>query len=588
MFRGDFKDGLQFRDGTMTNLVGAQQENLWQRTPGWVRALGVSLVVSLLVVLPFFWMGSASGHDFEFHVASWLDVSYQWHEGSFYPRWTAWTNHGFGEPRYIFYPPLSWMLGAALTRIAPLAWVPACYVVLVQMLSGLFAYFLLRRLTSERGALLGAACYVANPNALLITYVRSDFAEQLACAIFPLLLLGALRLTGLVKEARASGSTILAFALPFAAVWLCNAPAGVIASYSMALLIFWGTIAERNWKIALKGAAGITLGFGLIGFYLVPAAFEQKWVNISQALASGLLPTQNFLFTSINDVEHTWFNFIASWSAVILMLLVTISALVSRRFAAGKQPQSSQRMWGGLLIVATGASLLMLRFTNVLWMYLPKLRFVQFPWRWMSILALIFACFVAAVAEKRHGWLAPLLFFALLVPLAMTLIDNGWWDPDEMPTQQAAITSGGGYDGTDEYDPVGDDHLDLPLNAPLVKVLSETSPPIPAQHADVKILGWNAGYKEIQVSCREAAHVALRVLNYPAWSVRVNGEKVVPERLDDINQMVVPVAAGDSLIEVRFTRTPDRTAGDLLTALSLAIVAILIVLKDGEYPEQLA
>ena len=90
------------------------------------------------------------------------------------------------------------------------------------------------------------------------------------------------------------------------------------------------------------------------------------------------------------------------------------------------------------------------------------------------------------------------------------------------------------------------------------------------------------------MSCREAAHVALRVLNYPAWSVRVNGEKVVPERLDDINQMVVPVAAGDSLIEVRFTRTPDRTAGDLLTALSLAIVAILIVLKDGEYPEQLA
>src|SRR5208337_1061263 len=44
----------------------------------------------------------------------------------------------------------------------------------------------------------GAACYVINPYALLLTYIRSDFAEQLACAIFPLLLLAALRLANLL------------------------------------------------------------------------------------------------------------------------------------------------------------------------------------------------------------------------------------------------------------------------------------------------------------------------------------------------------------------------------------------------------
>lgn len=572
-------------DSFVTDSLDAPEGPLKRRIPGWLVATGLSLLVSLAVVLPFFWMGTASGHDFEFHVASWLDVSYQWHEGTFYPRWTAWTNHGFGEPRFIFYPPLSWMLGAALTRMVPLTWVPACYIVLVQTISGLFAYLLLRRLTSERGALLGAACYVANPDALLISYVRSDFAEQLACAIFPLLLLGALRLTSLLKERQSAIPPVLAFALPFAAVWLCNAPAGVIASYSMALLMGWAVITQRSWRIAVRGAAGLALGFGLIGFYLVPAAFEQRWVNISQALASGLLPWQNFLFTSINDVEHTWFNFLASWCAVLLMLLTAFCALLSRRFAQEQNRRSSRQLWGALLVVSGIASLLMLRFTDVFWMHLPKLRFVQFPWRWMSMLALIYACFVAAVAEKRRGWLAPVFVLVLTVPLAMALINNSWWDPDEMPIQQALIVSGTGFDGTDEYDPVGDDHQDLPVKAPLASALYDSPAEAAASHGQVKIGEWRTERKEIRVSCREASRIALRVLSYPAWRVSVNGKKVVPQRPDEVNQMVVPVPAGESLIEVQFTRTPDRTAGDLLTALSIAVMAILIVLGNGEPAE---
>jgi hypothetical protein len=548
----------------------------------WIWAFALSLAAGVAIVLPFFWLGTASGHDFEFHAASWMDVASQWSQGVWYPRWTALTNYGFGEPRFIFYPPFSWMLGAGLGFVLPWVQVPAAFIVLVQTIAGLSAFALVGRLVPERWAIFGAVCYAANPDALVMIYVRSDYAELLACAFFPPLALGALQICGLLESHRSKGREIVFCGGWFAAIWLSNAPAGVIASYSMALLFAWAGVTQKRWQPMVRGGAGMALGLGFAGFYIVPAAFEQRWVHITQALSFGLIPSQNFLFTQINDAEHNTFNLIASWFAVLLMVMTALAALAGWRGSADGRERTSAKKWrAAWLVLFLAASLLMWRVSGVFWEYLPKLRFVQFPWRWMSIVALVMVCFVASAAAKRLGWLWMAVMLALSIGCANYLVHHTWWDPDDIPTLREAVAQGDGFEGTDEYDPQGDDRSNLPRNAPYVQVLMSAGERRAGIEARIRVDRWTTDEKELRITSQDAVRLALRVLNYPAWRVSVNGKVVEPERAEDYDQMIVAVPGGSSEIRVTLARTGDRIVGMMLTCLSLLVGAALEFMRTA-------
>jgi hypothetical protein len=520
------------------------------------RPLVAIAVAAFVIEIPFFFFGTPSGHDVEFHLYSWLDVLAQWKQRIVLPRWAAMANFGYGEPRFIFYPPGSWTLGALLSTFVPWRFASPVYIWLVLVLAGASMFVLVRRWLSRRDAIFAAVLYAVNPYHLIIVYWRSAFAELLASCLVPLLLLVVL------KAADGERRVVIPLALLLAAAWLINAPAAVMIHYSLALLVLVLAWRKRSPRLLGVGAAAVALGASLAAFYLLPAIYEQKWVNIDEAISTGSRPQDNFLFIHTNDRDHDAFNRIMSWIA-----LVEIVATLGAVWAARKWRETKPDLWNALAIWAVACSVVMFPVSAVLWKYLPKLEFMQFPWRWLLCLSMIFSLFVTL--GLRRWWTRASICVVAIVVLALgwTRIQVPWWDNRaDLKEMRDNMTDQIGYEGTDEYTPVGADPTAIDKDAWKVRGAG-------GAHAAIRVYKWDAESKYFTAEMSDPDELTLKLFAYPAWRVEVNG-RVVRTGSRENGQILVPVEAGMNRVEVKFVRTWDRTLGGWITL--LAVFGVLI------------
>jgi hypothetical protein len=570
----------------------------------------------LAAITPFFWRGNPSGHDFEFHVFSWMEVLGQWKHGIAYPRWAALAHWGYGEARFLFYPPASWTLGGALGAVLPWKMVPGAYCWIVLVLAGMAMYRLARRWLPARDAMFAALFYALNPYHLLIVYWRSAYAELLAGVLLPLLLLCLLRLN------EPGVRPTLWLGLTLAAAWLTNVPAAVMIHYSavgLALVIAatgappggdlgaprerltWGeSRGLRRLRPLVRTSMGVALGAGLASFYLLPAIYEQRWINLSEVLSPGVRPQDNFLFTIIADPDHNRFNFLVSTIALSEITVLVFAMWFSARERANRartarfggpvngggarvKPRSAeirlaqpglsesgpvaQRLWMVLAVWGTGSALFMLSVSNLLWQHLPRFRFVQLPFRWLLCMNAGLSILLATAAKR---WSSRVLVSAALLA---TLIFTGyylqppWWaTAADVREMNNFIAEGSGYEGTDEYVPAGADPYELNKNFPLVA--DGTGAPVKSE-----ILAWGPEVKHFVVRTLQPERLELRLLNYPAWQVVVNGQPAEAQTAEGTGQMIIPIREGTNDVLVQFRRTIDRTIGDGISFASLMLLA---------------
>jgi hypothetical protein len=527
----------------------------------------VTVAAATAVIAPMLVLGTVAGRDFSFHLASWMDVAQQWHHGTIYPQWAEWANWCRGEPRFVFYPPGSWMVGAALGSVFPWTVVPTLFNWLALIGSGMSMYLLARECLPQRQAALAAMLFAANPYHLLLVYYRSDFAELLASAFFPLLPRGVMRI------ARDGWRGVPILALSVAFVWLSNAPAAVIAVYSVVLLLFVAYVLRRDLRLLLYGALATAVGFGLAAFYILPAAHERTWVQIHQVLSDGLRPEQNFLFSRPTSMAvNTDFNFKISCVVLLMGILIAIAA---SSFA--KSPELPRFHYWLLFSLGALSFFMMFRFSRPLWLFAPELHFVQFPWRYAVPLGVAFSFFLAAACKFRNLEIVAITVFVFAGPLAkiwLAVERPSSWKSAEISQFLQKIDSEGGYRGTPEYLP----------NGAHGQVVSELSSDSEAREADNAFPGndWKADNRNnFIVQAASPQEITLHAFNYPTRQVDVDGS-LSSKLTDRYGRIVVRVPSGKHVVHISARRGWDAKLGiaiSLSTAVLLSYLMFLSVRK---------
>ncbi len=579
------------------------------------RLFGASVILfaALVAIAPQLYLSNSCGHDFDFHLVSWLDAQQSWRQGILYPHWSPSANYDAGEPRFIFYPPLSWMLGAALGFVLPWKFVSIAMTYLILAGTGLATFALARQKLSEGPATLAGCAALFSGYALFTAYERSDFGELAGGFWIPLLLLFILRdrLPDAQGWRRAFDGSTGPLALALAGAWLSNAPLGVMAGYLLAAVALATAALRRSGAPLIRAAVAATLGLGLAALYILPAAYEQRWVEISQAVSDPGYQIENSWFFArhadpaleLHDLELLK----ASAIGATMLAVAFCGILVSW---ARRRLRGQTRWWIPLVLIPFAVLFLQFPISDPLWKVVPELRFLQFPWRWLVVVEAPMAVFFAsAVWVSRR----PLRIAVLAVCAAVFLTATGaaafsfFQQCDEEDAVAGMLNvyhAGTGFEGSDEYAPLRADNSLLPIGLPAACLaLSPNvhlgSTAAPGSDADETNPPWNASqgscaqtflaspdaakpqakHLRIDADVRQNGFLILHVRRYPAWRVRVNGvlAQDLPERADGL--IAVPVQQGRDHVTVDWSTTPDIWLARALSALSLLLLTGVCVLE---------
>jgi hypothetical protein len=539
---------------------------------------------ALFAIHPLMVHGASSGHDFDFHMVNWMEAASQFSHGNLYPHWAFGPAYNAGEPRFVFYPPLSWMLGGILGLLLThlpgvsqeAAWsaAPIVFTWVALTLAGSTLYRLARMFTGANASLLAAVLYIANPYMLFTAFERTAYGELLAAAWIPLLLLAMLQ-----DEVR-----IARIAIAVALLWLTNAPAAVMGCYSLALLaaVRVATAARASGrgaalKLAWKAAAGTGLGLALAALYIVPAAYERRFVQISMVMIEGMRIDHNFLFehtgTTGDALLHDQVLHTASMIAVAMLaatLLALVALYMQRRVEASAR--GSAFPTAALAILAAGIGFLLTPASVLLWRYAPQAQFLQFPWRLLAVLAAVFALAIAAALERARGAVHPAVTALLAVALVLPgyhLFRQPSYQEDTPTALLADFQRRDGFDPTDEYTPRTADNDALKENSPGYWLAASPTAPAPSG------LDADSAPMHFTETAPSAGFLVLNLRDYPAWRVWLNGA-LAPARMRRKDGLIaLSVPAGTSTLDIRYAHTPDQTLGDVLSLLGVLVLARL-------------
>jgi hypothetical protein len=506
---------------------------------------GALLVVALtgvVALVPLMVWGIPSGGDLANHYRFALPFYDSIRGGHLYPSWLAESNYGFGDARFRFYPPGLYYLLAVFKLVT--SWYSASVLALTALtvLGGLGTYFWARGSYPVKVAVWAGVIYTIAPYHLNEIYQASLLSEYAACAVLPFVFAFVERICR-----RQRTSDVAGFAAAYVVLVLTHLPLTVIGSLSVLIYAIFLLRRKGLWSTLLRLTIGGGLGLAASAFFWTTMLAELPWIKGNSAHQNIYYDYRaNFLFSpGALTNRNTWYaNLLAL--AVVGMLLPAVILPVRKR---------GSRATKAAALLTVVSFLMATELSRPLWLVIPKLSEVQFPWRWLAITSLAGSVLLAASVPQwiklwrrsfRPLHLVPVLGVALSLCFIATQIV---WDSEYLPHHEfdAFMTSIRGSASFKDWMPLW---ASEGLQPYLMKERVNSGP------RPVTINSWEPEHRVFTIGPGQQGAARVQTFYYPLWIASAGNQSLVTRPAED-GALLVTVPPEETVVTLDF-REPTR------------------------------
>lgn len=485
-------------------------------------------------------------------------------------RWVPDMGYGNGYPIFNFYGVMPYYLGALVSFVLGYVIAAKFLFFLPLVAAGVGMYLLARELFGKVPAIVAAVLYLFAPYRALDSYVRGAVGESFAIAIIPFVFYFYLKLIRSIERryfVLATVSTALLFIshnimtllfTPLIAIWI----------------LLW--LFKSKWKGASPVILSFILAFGLAAFFLIPAFLEKSLVQTDSLTRDELDFRAQFVKVSQLFIDRSW-NYAGSaplsnntisyqigWPLWWLVVLSPISLFINKK-------RKSILIFTFLFLLFIFGIYMTHNKSSFIWEHIKILAFVQFPWRFLSIIifsgSLLGAYFLSIFEGKK------LTIICSLIIILTIGLNWQYFRPEHF---YFGVTDKTKLSGQNFIDQQKGSLLDyLPKTALEPRQLPPSEPYVVTGEAKMKNFVNKSNFWSFDINVKKEASVEVPVFDFPNWTVYVDGKEVDHNHKNVLGRIGFTLPAGEHAVQGKFLNTPIRTFANTTTLVAFLLLILI-------------
>lgn len=547
----------------------------------------VILLATLIASRDLFRPGYFSMHD-DLQIGRLYEMELCLKDGQIPCRWVPDMGYSYGYPLFNYYPPFPYYFGLVF-RFFGFSFIDSTKLLFVFgfLVSGLLMYLLGAELWGKAGGLLSSVLYLFAPYHSVDVYVRGAMNEFWAMAFLPGVFWAIVKIT----KDKNKRIPMIILAVFFGLLLLShNLMAFIFAPwlviFSLALVYFQK---KNRGQSLFRLIFGVIFGLGLAAFFTLPVLAEKKYAHVETMLMgyfnylAHYVPIGKLLFTrywgygSSGWLQETGMPFqvgIPQWPLAVIAFLVS-----NLLFWRKKLNLKNYILFGFFFVLSLVSLFLVHPRSTFIWLKLPFLEYLQFPWRFLTLVVFGLAILgggIVSFLKKRELQ----IYLAGSLILITIFLNYNFFRVEKIIKidDQEKLFSAKGWnklqtDAIFDYLPV---YAKAPPAGP-----APTSPEVIKGKALIKAIkkGTNWYNFEIEVggTSTQSAVVQIPIYDFPGWQAKIDNQKTLIRHDNNLGLITIQIPAGSHQVKLKLTETLVRKLGNLISLFSWGSILVFLL-----------